>query len=293
MYGRELFGNFFGNSFGGLLVSLLIACPSLIEATPVRVPRHATVVDSRSVAASNYTFVIAGAGIAGLTLADRLTEDPNGKLSCPNKRNHCSSKLLLTSPLVSVLVIDAGPLDQGEDGILVPGSYSPWLYFWPNLVTLPEEGLNNRSIFTPAARVVGGGSTINAMVFVRFVPLNPLLCSHHQLTDQRAGARPTTIINGKPLVTLGSAGIRFCLSSSRARTSPALTLSLPRRPISHGMSLSEATAGLCSIHIPTTITPGAVSLLGLKSAPLNSANWRGNDDSKLVECRSVCRASCY
>lgn len=82
MYGKELLGK----SFGGLLVSLLIACPSLIEATPVRVPRHATVVDSLSAAASNYTFVIAGGGIAGLTLADRLTEDPDGELYCSNKQ---------------------------------------------------------------------------------------------------------------------------------------------------------------------------------------------------------------
>ncbi|KAK1783209.1 hypothetical protein QBC45DRAFT_399999 [Copromyces sp. CBS 386.78] len=141
MFGKDLLGK----SFGALLVSLLVACPSLIDATPVRVPRHATVVDSWSAAICNYTFVIAGGGIAGLTLADRLTEDPN----------------------VSVLVIDAGPLDQGEDGILVPGSYAPFLYFWPNLMTTPQEGLNNRSVFTPIAQVVGGGSTINAMVFVR------------------------------------------------------------------------------------------------------------------------------
>ncbi|KAJ4419709.1 hypothetical protein N0V85_000880 [Neurospora sp. IMI 360204] len=125
MLGKELLGK----SFGGLLVSLLIACPSLIQVTPVRVPRHATVVDSLSAAASNNTFVIAGG--------------------------------------VSVLVIDAGPLDQGEDDVLVPGSYSPWLYFWPNLVTTSQEGLNNRSVFTPIAQVVGGGSTINVMVFVR------------------------------------------------------------------------------------------------------------------------------
>lgn len=82
--------------------------------------------------------------------------------------------MLLTTPLVSVLVIDAGFLDQGEDGILIPGSYAPYLYFWPGLMTTPQEGLNNRSVFTPIAQVIGGGSTINAMVFVRFVPLSPL-----------------------------------------------------------------------------------------------------------------------
>lgn len=68
---------------------------------------------------------------------------------------------------VSVLVIEAGPLDQGEDGILVPGAFAPYLYFWPGLVTVPQEGLNNRTIDTVAAQVVGGGSTINAMVYLR------------------------------------------------------------------------------------------------------------------------------
>ncbi|KAK3362033.1 GMC oxidoreductase-domain-containing protein [Lasiosphaeria ovina] len=108
------------------------------------VPRHATIVDRQTVG-SNYTFVIAGGGIAGLTIADRLTEDPS----------------------VSSLVLEAGPFDKGEDGILIPGAYAPYLYFWPNLVTVPQAGLNNRSIGTVCAKVVGGGSAINAMVFLR------------------------------------------------------------------------------------------------------------------------------
>lgn len=75
-----MFGKDLGKSFGALLVSLLVVCPSLIDATPVKVPRHATVVDCRSIAENNYTFIIAGGGTSGLTLADRLSEDPNGEL---------------------------------------------------------------------------------------------------------------------------------------------------------------------------------------------------------------------
>jgi choline dehydrogenase-like flavoprotein len=70
---------------------------------------------------------------------------------------------------VTVLVIEAGPLDQGQDGILVPGAYAPYYYFWPNLATVPQEGLNNRTIAAITAQVVGGGSTINAMVYLRCV----------------------------------------------------------------------------------------------------------------------------
>ncbi|KAM7191122.1 oxygen-dependent choline dehydrogenase [Naviculisporaceae sp. PSN 640] len=122
-----------------LLVAVIL---DVVGAEPALVPRHATIVTRVN---SKYDFVIAGGGIAGLTLADRLTEDPK----------------------VTVLVIEAGPFDQGQDGILVPGAYAPYLYFWPNLTTAPQTGLNNRVFQTFCAQVVGGGSTINAMVFLR------------------------------------------------------------------------------------------------------------------------------
>ncbi len=70
---------------------------------------------------------------------------------------------------MTVLVIEAGPLDAGQDGILVPGAYAPWYYFWPGLTSTPQAGLNNRTIAAITAQVVGGGSTINAMVYLRYV----------------------------------------------------------------------------------------------------------------------------
>lgn len=56
------------------LASLLLVSP----AHGLRIPEYATIVD-RDTAAATYDFVIAGGGIAGLTVADRLTEDPHGK----------------------------------------------------------------------------------------------------------------------------------------------------------------------------------------------------------------------
>lgn len=64
------------------------------------------------------------------------------------------------------MIIDAGPFDQGQDGILVPGAYDPSPYFWP-IVSVPQEALNDTVFLATSARVVGGGSTINAMIFAR------------------------------------------------------------------------------------------------------------------------------
>lgn len=67
---------------------------------------------------------------------------------------------------MSVLVVEAGPLDEGENAVLVPGAYNPATYFWP-MVSVPQTGLNNSVHLATCARVVGGGSTINAMIFER------------------------------------------------------------------------------------------------------------------------------
>lgn len=67
---------------------------------------------------------------------------------------------------MSVLVVEAGPLDEGENAVLVPGAYNPATYFWP-MVSVPQTELNNSIHLATCARVVGGGSTINAMIFER------------------------------------------------------------------------------------------------------------------------------
>ncbi|KAJ3962890.1 hypothetical protein N0V92_000326 [Colletotrichum tropicale] len=125
--------------------ALAVLLASSSQVYGLRVPHHATVASREVAANTEYDFLIAGGGISGLTVADRLTEDPN----------------------VNVLVIETGPFDKDEDSVLIPGAFNPVPYLWPDLISAPQTELNNRSFLVPAGRVVGGGSVVNGMVFVR------------------------------------------------------------------------------------------------------------------------------
>lgn len=69
---------------------------------------------------------------------------------------------------MKVLVIEAGPLDQGQQAILIPGAFDQAAipYYW-DITSEQQTALGNRSFSVPAGKVVGGGSVGNAMVFFR------------------------------------------------------------------------------------------------------------------------------
>lgn len=142
---------------------LLLGCLATV-AHGLGIPRHATAIPREVASKTEYDFVIAGGGVAGLTVADRLTEDPNGLLSSLPRLD---STPRLTVPVVNVLVIETGPFDKGEDGVLVMGAFNPSPYLWPGLFTVPQPQLNNASFMALTGRVVGGGSTINGAIFLR------------------------------------------------------------------------------------------------------------------------------
>ncbi len=94
-----------------------------------------------------YDYIIAGAGSAGCILANRLSADANTR----------------------VLILEAG----GRDNWIwfhIPVGYlfaignprSDWCF-----KTEPEEGLNGRSLNYPRGKVIGGSSSINAMIYMR------------------------------------------------------------------------------------------------------------------------------
>jgi len=94
----------------------------------------------------DFDYIIVGAGSAGCVLANRLSADPAH----------------------SVLLLEAGGSDRHMN-VSIPAAFSnlfaterDWNYY-----TQPEPCLDNRQLYMPRGKMLGGSSSMNAMIYIR------------------------------------------------------------------------------------------------------------------------------
>lgn len=152
---------------------------NLLVAAILGLSRHACPGSARPLRASKiflngrdidqeYDYIIVGGGTAGLTVADRLTEDGRTTVLVV-EYGDLSELPLICPPTPCSRSATEPPLGNSSAITTVQGGFmgmsDPRLMF--NIRSEPQVNLRNRTVSVLAGKVVGGSSAVNAMMTVR------------------------------------------------------------------------------------------------------------------------------
>lgn len=97
-----------------------------------------------------FDYIVIGGGPGGCAVAGRLSEDP-GVSVCLLEAGRSDDQILVRVPFCTVAML--------------PTRINNWAF-----QTIPQPGLNGRRGYQPRGKVLGGSSSINAMVYMRGHP---------------------------------------------------------------------------------------------------------------------------
>ena len=97
-----------------------------------------------------FDYIVIGGGPGGCAVAGRLSEDPKVSV-CLLEAGGSDDQMLIRVPFCTVMML--------------PTPINNWAF-----QTIPQPGLNGRRGYQPRGKVLGGSSSINAMVYMRGHP---------------------------------------------------------------------------------------------------------------------------